>query len=105
MSDLGSTTVSIDDLRTGDASDLLAEADVVIAVDASTHEEEVVRGRHEWALAAETEREEELVVLRVELDMEAGDLEWLIDAIEALESGEAEEQRDDLEDDKEDDEE
>ncbi len=103
VSDFGSTTISIDGVRAGHASDLLAEADVVIAVDVSAREEEVVHGRHEWELASETGHEEDLVVLRVELDVGSGDLEWLVDAIEAIESGEAYEHVDDLENDEEDD--
>jgi hypothetical protein len=79
---LDGTTISIDDLRAGDTGDLLAEADVIIAVDASSNEEEVVYGRHEWELASETGHEEDLVVLRVELEMEEGDLEWLVETIE-----------------------
>jgi hypothetical protein len=101
-SDFDSTTIAIDDLRAGHADDLLAEADVVIAIDASTSEEEVVHGREEWELASATGLDEDLVVLRVELDMEAGDFEWLVDAIEAIESGDAEEHGDDLDGDEED---
>lgn len=101
-SDFGSTTVSIDDLRAGHADDLLAEADVVIAIDASTHEEEVVHGRDEWELASATGHDDDLVVLRVELDMEAGDFEWLVDAIEAMESGDTCEEAGDIENDEED---
>lgn len=101
MSDLGGTTVSIDDLRAGHAGDLLAEADVVIAVDATTAEEEVVHGRHEWELASATAHEEDLIVLRVELDMDSGDVEWLVDAIEAIESGDTYEQANDVENDEE----
>jgi hypothetical protein len=104
VSEFGTTTVSIDDLRAGQAGDLLAEADVVIAVDANTREEEVIHGRQEWELASETGHEEDLVLLRVELDADSGDLEWLIDAIEGIESGEAYEHGDDLENDEEDDE-
>jgi len=98
-SDFGSTTMSIDDLRAGHADDLLADADVVIAIDASTHEEEVVHGRDEWELASATGHDEDLVVLRVELDMEAGDFEWLVDAIEAIDSDDTREEADDIEDD------
>ena len=103
MSEFGSTTVSIDDLRAARADDLLAEADVVIAIDASTHEEEVVHGRQEWELACATEHDEDLVVLRVELDMEAGDFEWLVDAIEAMENSRMEEHDDELDSGEEDD--
>lgn len=97
ISDFGGTTVYIDDLRSGYAGDLLAEADVIIAVDVSTHEKEVVYGRHAWERASGTGREEDLVVLWVELDVGSGDLEWLVDAIEAIESGETDEDEDDLE--------
>jgi hypothetical protein len=88
VSDLDGTTISIDELRAGYASDLLAEADVVIAVDVTADEEEVIYGRHAWDLSTATGYEEDLVILRVELDMEAGDLEWLVDTIEAIERGE-----------------
>ncbi len=91
MSDLDGTTISIDDLRSGHAGDVLAEADVVFAVDENAGEEEVVYGRHEWELATATGHEEDLVVVRVELDMEAGELEWLVDKIEALVTGEMDE--------------
>jgi hypothetical protein len=103
VSDFGATTVSIDDLRAGHADDLLAEADVVIAIDANTHEEEVVHGRDEWELASATGHDEDLVVLRVELDMEAGDFEWLIDALEAIEGSQTDKDSDDLDSDGEDD--
>ena len=86
MSDLDGTTISIDDLRAGNAGDVLAEADVVIAVDASSAEEEVVYGHHEWDLASATGHEDDLVVLRVELDMEGDDLDWLVDTVEAVDS-------------------
>jgi hypothetical protein len=94
----GTTTVTIDDVRSGHARDLLAETDVVIAVDVSTREEEVVYGRHEWELACDTGHEEDLIVLRVELDMETGDLEWLVDAMEETESGDNGDRTDDIED-------
>lgn len=100
VSGFGSTTVSIDNLHAGHTSDLLAEADVVIAVDVGTHEEEAVYGRHGWELASQTGHEEDLLVLRVELDVESGDLEWLV---EAIETGETDEHRDDLENNEEDD--
>ena len=103
MSDLGGTTISIDDVRAGHAGHLLAEADVVVVVDSSSDEEEVVYGRHEWELASAAGYEEDLVVLRVELDMEAGDLEWLVDTIEAVRSGEMDERGDDAACDEEDD--
>ena len=96
MSDSDGETVSIDDLRAGDAEDSLAEADVVIAVDATSDEEEVVYGRHEWDIASASGREADLMVLRVELDLEAGDLEWLVEMVEAIKSGEADEVGDTL---------
>jgi hypothetical protein len=101
VSDFNSATVSIRKLQAGDTTALLAEADVVIAVDAATAEEEVVYGRDEWELASETGLEEDLVVLRVELDLESGDLQWLVDAIEAIRSGQADEYGDDFEEDEE----
>lgn len=97
ISDFGGTTVYIDDLRSGYAGGLPAEADVIIAVDVSTREKEVVYGRHAGERASETGREEDLFVLRVELDVDSGDLDWLVDAIEAIESGETDEDEDDLE--------
>lgn len=102
VSDFGSTTMSIDDLRAGNLGDLLVEADVVMAVDATTREEEVIYGRCEWELATETGHEEDLVILRVELDMESGDLEWLVDAIETIETGEPYDDGDDSEKDEDD---
>ena len=48
VSDFGSATISIDDLQVGHVSDLLAEAHVVIAVDASTHEKDLVVLRVEF---------------------------------------------------------
>jgi hypothetical protein len=63
----------------------------------------VVHGHDEWELASATGHDEDLVVLRVELDMEAGDFEWLVDAIETMESGDAFEEDDDSADDEEDD--
>ncbi|MGD8451917.1 MAG: hypothetical protein PVJ57_08870 [Phycisphaerae bacterium] len=96
MSNFDGATISIDELRGRECRELLAEADVVIAIDAATHDEEVVYGRHEWDLATAASEEDELVVLRVELDMEAGDLEWLVEMIEAVESGELDEPDDDL---------
>ena len=102
MSDLDGTTISIDELRESQASDLLAEVDVVIAVDASTGEQEVVHGRDEWEVATATGHEDDFVVLRVELDMEAGDLEWLVDTIEALVTGEIDEHGGDLDADEDD---
>lgn len=96
MSDLDGTTISIDDLRAGNVGGVLAEADVVIAVDPSSDEEEVVYGRQEWDLALATGHEEDLVVLHVELDMESSDLEWLVDTVEAVESGRIDERGDDL---------
>lgn len=103
MNDLGDISVSIDDLRTGNPGDLLGEADVIIALDANTREEEIVRGRHEWEIATATGHEEDLTVVRVELDMEAGDLEWLLDAVEAIESDEMDDRGDSFDADDEDD--
>jgi hypothetical protein len=95
MSGFDSTTVSVADVRLGHANDLLAQADVVIAVDTGSHDEEVVLGRHAWELASDSGHDEDLVVLRVELDMDAGDVEWLAELIAAIEI----DRRDELEDD------
>ncbi len=95
MSDLESTTISIEELQAGHGRDLLAEADVVIAVDASSQEKEVVYGRDELERAIKTGREHELVVLCVELDMELDDQDWLIEAIQSSEDDEDDEPKED----------
>ncbi len=87
MSDFDGTTVLIQDLQGGRAHDALAEADVVIAVDAATGQEEVVFGREEWQRAVDVGQGEELEFLRVELDAESDDLDWLLDAIDAIVEG------------------
>ena len=92
MSDLDSTTISIEELQAGRGRDLLAEADVVIAVDASSQEEEVVHGRDELEQAIVAGHEAALVVLYVELDMELDDQDWLI---EAIQNGEDDEPKED----------
>jgi hypothetical protein len=103
VSDFESTTITIDDVRAGDASDLLAQADVVIAVDvAMEEEEEVILGSDEWELASDTGQWDHLVVVRVELEMHSGDLEWLIDLIDAMNTRELGTDLDDVDDDDED---
>ena len=90
MSDFDCTTMSIEDLQAGDSRDLLTQADVIIAVDATAGEEEVVSGRYEWKLANRTGQQAYLTVLRVELDMESDDLDWLSEALASIEAGDAE---------------
>ena len=95
MSDLDSTTISIDELQAGHGRDLLAEADLVIAVDASSQEKEVVHGRDKLERAIVAGCEDALVVLRVELDMELDDQDWLIEAIQSGEDDEDDEPKED----------
>lgn len=90
MSDFDCTTISIEDLQASNPRDLLTEADVVIAVDASAREEAVVSGRYEWELANRTGQQAYLTVLRVELDMESDDLDWLSEILAAIEAGNSE---------------
>jgi len=87
----GSTTISIQDLQEGDVQDLLEDANVIVAVDTSTQQEEVVKGEDLLDEAVEAAQLEDLVVLRVKLDMESDELEWLIKAIESLGGREREE--------------
>jgi hypothetical protein len=82
--------MSIEDLQAGDCRDLLTQADVVIAVDATAREEEVVSGRYEWQLANRTGQQAYLTVLRVELDMESDDLDWLSEILASIEAGNVE---------------
>ena len=97
MSDFDSTTASIQDLKWGLARDVLAQADVVIAVDAATDSEEVVYGRDEWQRAVDIGNERDLEVVRVELDLESDDPDWLLDAIDAIIRGQADESEDEYE--------
>ena len=85
-------------MRADQTTDLLADADVVIAVDVGTGEQEIVQGCRQWDLALEAGREEDLVILRVELDADSDDLEWLLSAIEAIGSGETDDNGDGLAD-------
>jgi hypothetical protein len=101
VSDSSSRTVPIGKLQTGRARKLLAEADIVIAVDTSTDEEEVVHGHHEWELATATGQEEYWNVLRVKLDLKSDDLEWLVDTVETVDGGDADEDDDEAEGDEE----
>ena len=101
MSDSGSEMVPIQKLKAGRGRKLLAGADIVIAVDTSTYEEEVVLGHHEWELATATGQQAYWEVLRVELDLKSDHLEWLVDAVETLDSGDADEHGDDSEGDEE----
>ena len=101
VSDSGSKLVPIVKLQAGRARKLLAEADIVIAVDAETDEEEVVHGHHEWELATATGQEAYWQVLRVKLDLKSDDLEWLVDAVETVDSGDADDHDDGSEGDEE----
>ena len=82
------TTISLEDLQSGDTRRLLAEADVVVAVDVRTGEEEAILGGEEWDRARETAREDELAVLRIELDTESDDPDTLAEVIEEFQPGE-----------------
>ena len=95
MSDFDSTTIPVEELQAGRARDLLAEADVVIAVDAGSQEEEVVHGHDKLERAIAAGHEDALVVLRVELDMELDDQDWLIEAIQGGEDDEDDEHKED----------
>lgn len=86
MGEFDSTTISIQDLQRGNMRDVLADADVIIAVDENTAEEEVVAGREEWEKLSPSGAEG-LSVVRVELDMEADDVEWLSDLAERIKGG------------------
>jgi hypothetical protein len=97
MNEFDTTTVSVEDLQTYRAESLLAEADVIIAVDAATREEEIVCGQEEWEESLASPHDQDLTVLRVELDMETRDLEWLMDAIEAIQRGADDENGDEYE--------
>jgi hypothetical protein len=103
VSDFGCTTVPIEAVGVGHARGLLAEAGIVIGVGVSTDDEEVVHGPCEWEFVSETGRGEDLAVLRVEPDTEAGDFEWLVDTIAAIKSGETFEHKGDLDSDEADD--
>jgi hypothetical protein len=79
---MDTTTVPIEDLQDGSRLQLLAEADVVIAVDAVTRDEDVVFQRAPGGSAHPVEAESGRTVIRVELDMESDDVDWLVEAID-----------------------
>ena len=85
MSDFEHETISMDDLRAGFGKDLLAEAEVIIAVDADL-KEEVLHGKWDWELAVGTGHEAELSVVRVELEA-SDDADELKEMVEAAQSG------------------
>jgi hypothetical protein len=82
MGRLNTTTIAIDDLQDGSKIELLTDADVVIAVDAVTREEDVVYGHPIAERADRAEFKPGITVIRVELDMESDDLDWLAEAID-----------------------
>jgi len=85
MSGFEHETISMDDLRAGFGKELLAEAEVVVAVDADS-QEEVLHGKWDWELAVRTGHGAELSVVRVELEA-SDDVEELREMIEAAQSG------------------
>ena len=80
-------TISMDDLRAGFGKELLADAEVIIAVDADS-QEEVLHGKWDWELAVGTGHEAELSVVRVELEA-SDDIGELREMIETARSGAA----------------
>jgi len=85
MNDFEHETVSMDDLRAGLGQEILEEAEVIIAVDADSHEE-VVHGETDWQLAVATGQAAELWVVRIELDA-LDDVDELLEMIAAARSG------------------
>jgi hypothetical protein len=65
----GKQRVPLRKLQTNAGKELLATADVVIAVDTRSDAEDVVYGEWDWNLAVSAGQEAELAVLRVELNM------------------------------------
>jgi len=90
VTDYDSINIAVQDLQAGQPGELLAEADVVIAVDASSGDEEVLYGEYEWRLATQTGQEGYLTVIRVELDLESDDPDWLVEALEMVKRGQPE---------------
>ena len=80
MSNVEHKTVSMDDLRAGVGTELLAEAEVIVAIDADWRKE-FLRGKWDWEIAVRTGHEEELKVVRVELES-SDELEELGEMIE-----------------------
>ncbi|MCO6436596.1 MAG: hypothetical protein J5J06_05865 [Phycisphaerae bacterium] len=85
MSTFEHDIISMEELRAGFGKDLLAEAEVVIAVDADSREE-VLHGKWDWEIAAGTAHETDLSVVRVELEA-ADDVDELKEMIEVAQTG------------------
>ena len=80
MSFFENDAIPIEDLRGNRGMRLLASADVVIAVDENQHED-VVLGQDELETAVAAGDDELLVVLKVEIDSDLDDFEWLVAAV------------------------
>jgi len=89
-------SISMDDLKVGVGKELLAEAEVILAVDGEM-EEEVLYGKWDWELAVGTGHDLGLTVVRVEIDDadDIGDLKNLIESLRPEESDEGEGPTDD----------
>ncbi len=87
MDDFGNATISIDDVRSGYASDLLLEANVIIATDPTSNEEEVVFGIHDWEKVENGGIQDDLAILRVEVNAAANDIAVLLAIIHTIHSG------------------
>lgn len=85
MSDFEHETISMDDLRVGFGKDLLAQAEVILAINADS-QEDVLHGKRDWDLAVGTGHEADLSVVRVELEA-SGDIDELKEMIETAQSG------------------
>ncbi len=83
MSFFEDNTIAIEDLRNSRRIDLLASADVVIAVDENQHED-VVFGQDDLDTAIAAGDDGLLVVLKVEIDSDLDDFEWLVAAVDRL---------------------
>lgn len=93
MSGFEHETISMDDLRAGFGIDLLADAEVIIAVDADA-QEEAIYGEPEWEIAVNSGQEAELAVVRVELEA-SEDAEELREMIAAAQSDAQDDDEDD----------
>jgi hypothetical protein len=89
MSGFEHEIISMDDLQSGFGKDLLAEADVIIAVDADAQEEPLF-GKWDWELAAGTAHEAQLSVVRIELEVsdDVDELKEIIDTVRSPAQGE-----------------
>ena len=88
MSFFEDNAIPVEDLRSNQGMDLLASADVVIAVDENQHED-VVLGQEELETAIAAGDDGLLVVLKVEIDSDLDDFEWLAGAVERVKAGDS----------------